>query len=112
YLRQVMATVNFESKPPYNIVYGAINTHIEHHLYPDLPPNRLREVAPTVKQICERYGVPYRTGGFIEQVFGVLANGAYRSLPLKPQDQGDILSLIKNPPELLGRLKEGFIGML
>jgi ferredoxin-NADP reductase/fatty acid desaturase len=39
---------------------ATIDKHIEHHLFPDLPPGRLREVAPEVRAICRAHGVPYR----------------------------------------------------
>lgn len=107
YLRQVLATINFDSPAPYNVVYGAINLHIEHHLFPDLPPNRLREVAPKVKAVCEKYGVPYRTGSFFSQFLGVIENASLRSLPLKPEDNGNVWNLLLNPLELMNRITEG-----
>ncbi len=107
YLRQVLATVNFDSPSPYDIVYGAINLHIEHHLFPDLPPNRLREVAPKVKAVCEKYRVPYRSGQFLSQFMGVIENALLRSLPLKPEENGDVWKLIQNPIELIDRILDG-----
>lgn len=107
YLRQVLSTVNFDSPPFYEIVYGAINLHIEHHLFPDLPPNRLREVSPKVRAICEKYGVPYRTGSFFEQFTGVIENAFLRSFPLKPEDNGDILQIILDPKKLISRILNG-----
>jgi len=40
---------------------GGLDRQIEHHLFPQLPPQRLREIAPAVRDICERRGVEYRT---------------------------------------------------
>ncbi|WJV51322.1 fatty acid desaturase [Streptomyces flavofungini] len=35
----------------------------EHHLFPDLPSNRYTQLAPRVREICDRcYGLPYATG--------------------------------------------------
>jgi len=47
--------------PPFcpSVLCGALDHQIEHHLFPKLPPNRLREIAPKVADICERYGVRY-----------------------------------------------------
>jgi linoleoyl-CoA desaturase len=42
-----------------SVLCGALDHQIEHHLFPKLPPNRLREIAPKVAAICERYGVRY-----------------------------------------------------
>lgn len=111
YLRQILSTVNFDSPPYYEIVYGAINLHIEHHLYPDLPPNRLREVAPKVKALCEKYEVPYRTGSFWEQFMGVIENALLRSLPIQPEDHGNIWKLLLNPVELTNRILSGFFNI-
>jgi hypothetical protein len=41
---------------------------VEHHLYPDMPSTRYAEIAPRVKDICERYGLPYNTGPFLQQL--------------------------------------------
>jgi NADPH-dependent stearoyl-CoA 9-desaturase len=46
---------------------GNLSYQVEHHLYPDLPSSRYQEIAPKVKDICERYGLPYNTGPFSKQ---------------------------------------------
>lgn len=48
-------------KVPYSLslLCGALDYQIEHHLFPKLPPNRLREIAPQVQAVCEKYGVTY-----------------------------------------------------
>ncbi|MFW7379294.1 MAG: fatty acid desaturase family protein [Oligoflexus sp.] len=58
---QIEASNNFEVTLPLSILCGALNRQIEHHLFPKLPPNRLREIAPEVQAVCERFGVDYRT---------------------------------------------------
>jgi NADPH-dependent stearoyl-CoA 9-desaturase len=62
YAMQVAATNNFEVSLPVSILCGGLDRQIEHHLFPRLPPNRLREIAPEVRAACEAHGVPYRTG--------------------------------------------------
>jgi linoleoyl-CoA desaturase len=42
-----------------SILCGGLDRQIEHHLFPHMPPNRLREIAPRVKAICEEHGVHY-----------------------------------------------------
>ncbi len=44
-----------------SILCGALDRQIEHHLFPRLPPNRLREIAPRVRAVCEAHGVRYRS---------------------------------------------------
>ena len=41
---------------------------IEHHLYPDMPSTRYGEIAPKVREICKRYGLPYNSGPFHQQL--------------------------------------------
>jgi linoleoyl-CoA desaturase len=61
YAMQVEAARNFEVPKPISILCGGLDLQIEHHLFPKWPPNRLREVAPQVRAICERHGVRYQS---------------------------------------------------
>ncbi|MBX3187712.1 MAG: acyl-CoA desaturase [Labilithrix sp.] len=61
YAMQVAATNDYEVSRPISILCGGLDRQIEHHLFPTLPPHRLREIAPEVRAICERHGVPYKT---------------------------------------------------
>jgi linoleoyl-CoA desaturase len=61
YAMQVAAANNFEVGWPWNVFCGGLDRQIEHHLFPKLPPHRLRRIAPEVRAACERHGVPYRT---------------------------------------------------
>ena len=64
YAMQVEATNNYEVPRPISILCGGLDRQIEHHLFPTLPPPRLREIAPEVRAICARYRIPYRTEGW------------------------------------------------
>jgi linoleoyl-CoA desaturase len=61
YAMQVESTNNYEVSRPISILCGGLDRQIEHHLFPTLPPERLRQIAPEVRAICERHGVKYRT---------------------------------------------------
>jgi NADPH-dependent stearoyl-CoA 9-desaturase len=61
YAMQVEATNNFQVSRPISVLCGGLDLQIEHHLFPRLPPNRLREIAPEVRAACEEHGVQYRT---------------------------------------------------
>lgn len=39
--------------------HGGLNFHIEHHCFPRMPRNRLREVSPMIKKICAENGILY-----------------------------------------------------
>jgi linoleoyl-CoA desaturase len=61
YAMQVEATNDFEVPWAISVLCGGLDLQIEHHLFPQLAPQRLREIAPAVRDICERYGVAYKT---------------------------------------------------
>jgi fatty acid desaturase len=61
YAMQAESTNNFQVSLPVSVLCGGLDLQIEHHLFPQLPPPRLREIAPEVRALCERYGVAYKT---------------------------------------------------
>ncbi|MGZ4501334.1 MAG: fatty acid desaturase family protein, partial [Nocardioidaceae bacterium] len=67
YLRQMLGSANFEGSPLLHILSGNLGYQIEHHLFPDLPSNRYAEISVRVKEICERYGIPYTIGPLHKQ---------------------------------------------
>jgi NADPH-dependent stearoyl-CoA 9-desaturase len=62
YFRQVLGSANLEGGKLFHILSGNLSHQIEHHLFPDLPANRYAEISLEVRQICERYGIPYNSG--------------------------------------------------
>jgi len=46
---------------------GNLCYQIEHHLYPDLPSNRLPEIAERVRALCLIYDLPYTTDPLLRQ---------------------------------------------
>jgi fatty acid desaturase len=61
YAMQIAATNDFEVPRVLSVLCGGLDRQIEHHLFPTLPPERLREIAPEVRAICERHGLEYKT---------------------------------------------------
>jgi linoleoyl-CoA desaturase len=72
YAMQVEASHDFQVPLPLSILCGGLDYQIEHHLFPRLPPNRLREIAPQVRAICEAHGVTYRTASWPRTLFNSL----------------------------------------
>ena len=68
YVRQLLGAANIEGSPLFHVVSGNLGYQVEHHLFPDMPSSRYAEIAPKVKDICERYGLPYNTGPFSKQL--------------------------------------------
>lgn len=64
YAMQVEATNDYDVSLPVSVLCGGLDHQIEHHLFPQLPPQRLREIAPEVRAICDKYGVKYRKEGW------------------------------------------------
>jgi fatty acid desaturase len=62
YRRQVLGSCNLEGSRLFHLLTGNLSFQIEHHLFPDLPSNRYSEIAPAVRDVCERHGLPYNTG--------------------------------------------------
>ena len=99
--------VPFENRPDFRIFYGGLDTHIEHHMFPDLPPNRQREVAPAVRAIAGRHGLPYHETPLLEsmRLFAKALTGL--SIPLGEREFGKPLRLLAQPVSLARRLVFG-----
>jgi fatty acid desaturase len=81
YKMQVEATNDFEVPHAVSILAGALDLQIEHHLFPDLPPNRLREIKHDVRAVCARHGVVYRAAPFVVTALRAFRHIARLSLP-------------------------------
>ena len=62
YRRQLLGSCNLEGSRLFHLLTGNLSFQIEHHLFPDLPSNRYAEIAPQVRAVCERHGLPYNSG--------------------------------------------------
>ena len=68
YVRQLLGSANIEGSPLFHVASGNLGYQVEHHLFPDMPSSRYAEVAPQVREVFERYGLPYNTGPFGRQL--------------------------------------------
>ncbi len=83
YVRQMIGSANISGSKFMHLMTGNLSHQIEHHLFPDLPSNRYGEVAPKVREICQRYGLPYTTGPLLKQVGSTWAKIFKLALPPK-----------------------------
>jgi linoleoyl-CoA desaturase len=60
---------------------GNLSFQIEHHLFPDIPSNRYAQITPRVKELCERYDLPYTSGPLLTQYGQVWRKILRLSLP-------------------------------
>jgi fatty acid desaturase len=68
YVRQLLGSANIDGGPLFHLLAGNLSFQVEHHLYPDMPSSRYSEIAPRVREICRRYGLPYNTGPLSKQL--------------------------------------------
>jgi linoleoyl-CoA desaturase len=68
YARQLVGAANITGSPFFHVMSGNLGYQVEHHLYPDMPSSRYAEIAPRVRDICERYRLPYNTGPLSTQL--------------------------------------------
>lgn len=60
YLRSIVGSANFATgTDTVDFLQGWLNYQIEHHVWPDLPMLRLRQLQPRLKALCAQYGIPY-----------------------------------------------------
>lgn len=72
YVMQAEAACDTDLPHVWSVLAGGLDKQIEHHLFPRLPPNRLREIAPEVREICEAHGVRYQSGSFSVRLKSVM----------------------------------------
>jgi fatty acid desaturase len=90
YLRQLQGSANIEGGPLLNLMSGNLSFQIEHHLFPGLPSNRYAEIAPRVRDLCERYELPYVTGPLSRQYFSMWHKLVRLSVPSRSAVPSDV----------------------
>ena len=81
YLRQMLGSANLTGSRLFHILSGNLSHQIEHHLFPDIPAHRYAELATEVREICERYELPYNSGPLHKQFGSVVRKIARLALP-------------------------------
>ena len=81
YLRQMLGSANISGPPLIHLLSGNLSHQIEHHLFPDLPSNRYRQIAPRVRELFDRFGLRYHTAPLPKQVASAWHKVLRLSLP-------------------------------
>jgi NADPH-dependent stearoyl-CoA 9-desaturase len=68
YVRQLLGAANIDGGPLFHFLSGNLSFQVEHHLFPDMPSSRYAQIAPRVREVCARYGLPYNTGPLRKQL--------------------------------------------
>jgi NADPH-dependent stearoyl-CoA 9-desaturase len=81
YLRQMLGSANISGSKALHLMSGNLSHQIEHHLFPDLPSRRYREIAPRVREVFHRYGLKYHAAPLARQVGSAWHKVVRLSLP-------------------------------
>ena len=57
--RQVLTARNVTSHPIVDFCYAGLNYQVEHHLFPSMPRNNLKEAQRIIKAYCEKRSIVY-----------------------------------------------------
>lgn len=99
--------VPYENRPEPHIFYGGLDTHVEHHLFPDLPPSMQRRIAPEVREIAAKYGLPYHETPLLETVPLIAKTVTGLSVPFGEREFGRPRDLLRDPAGLARRITAG-----
>ena len=58
--QQITTTRNLGASRIADFLFGGLNNHIEHHLFPTLPRAGLRRARTITREFCRAHGIPYR----------------------------------------------------
>jgi len=81
YYRQLLGSANLTGGKLFHILAGNLSFQIEHHLFPDIPAHRYAELSLEVREICDRYAIPYNTGPLHRQFGSVVRKIVKLALP-------------------------------
>ena len=96
YVRQMLGSANISGSKAMHIMTGNLSHQIEHHLFPDIPASRYPEMSAEVREICERYGLPYNTGSLSHQLASTWKKIAKLSLPnWMTRDDNDLTVIVE-----------------
>lgn len=62
--RQVLTTRNIRGGVWVDLILGALNYQVEHHLFPHMPRPNLRHAQPLVREFCARKNIEYSQCGW------------------------------------------------
>ena len=81
--QQVVTARNIKASPFIDFMYGGLNYQIEHHLFPNMPRNRLGEAQEIVRAFCLERSLPYHETGVFKSHREILGYFNETSAPLR-----------------------------
>ncbi len=96
--RQLLTARNITSHPLIDFLYGGLNFQIEHHLFPTIPRNRLKETQKLIKSFCQIHALPYHETTLAQSYLEILRYLHQISMPLR------LKASTQRPKSLCGRI--------
>ena len=81
--RQVLTSRNVVAHPVTDFWYGGLNYRIEHHLFPRLPRNKLREAQPIIRGFCRDHCIVYHETSVLQSYKEILKHLHEVGAPLR-----------------------------
>ncbi len=81
--KQVLTSRNVKSSPLNDFLYGGLNYQIEHHLFPSMPRNRLKDAQRIVMPFCKEHSISYYETGVVHSQREILQYLHHVSAPLR-----------------------------
>jgi fatty acid desaturase len=81
--RQVLTSRNVIAHPITDFWYGGLNYQIEHHLFPRLPRNKLREAQQIIRDFCGDHSIAYHETSVLQSYREILQHLHEVGAPLR-----------------------------
>ena len=81
--RQVLTSRNVSAHPITDFWYGGLNYQIEHHLFPRLPRNKLREAQQIIRSFCGDHSIAYHETSVLQSYREILQHLHEVGAPLR-----------------------------
>lgn len=81
--RQVLTSRNVIAHPITDFWYGGLNYQIEHHLFPRMPRNKLREAQPIIRGFCRDHSIAYHETSVLQSYREILQHLQEVGAPLR-----------------------------
>ena len=81
--QQVLTARNVKASPFVDFWYGGLNYQIEHHLYPNMPRNKLRESQQITMAFCKERNISYHETSMFQSYVEILESLHDMSAPLR-----------------------------
>ena len=89
--QQILTSRNVFAHPVTDFWYGGLNYQIEHHLFPRMPRNKLKEAQPIIKDFCRDHAISYHETSVLQSYREILTHLHEVGAPLRktqPQQTG------------------------